>query len=39
LGPLKISVAEKEQVNVPTWAGLGALLVGVALVVVGGKKA
>ena len=38
LGPLKISVAEKQQVNVPTWAGLGAVLVGVVLVVVGGKR-
>ena len=38
IGPLKFSVAEKEQVNVPAWAGLGAVLVGLVLVVVGGKR-
>ena len=38
IGPLKLSVAEKEQVNVPAWAGLGAVLVGLVLVVVGGKR-
>ena len=37
IGPLKLSVAEKERVNVPTWAGLGAILAGVVLLVVGGK--
>ena len=38
IGPLKLSVKEKEQVNVPTWAGLGAVLVGLVLVVAGGRK-
>ena len=38
IGPLKFSVAEKEQVNVPVWAGLGAVLAGLVLVVVGGKR-
>ena len=38
IGPLKFSVAEKEQVTVPAWAGLGAVLVGLVLVVVGGKR-
>ena len=38
IGPLKLSVAEKEQVNVPAWAGLGAVLVGLVLVVAGGKR-
>ncbi len=38
IGPLKLSVKEKEQVNVPQWAGIGALVLGVVLVVVGGKK-
>ena len=38
IGPLKFSVAEKEQVNVPVWVGLGAVLVGLVLVVVGGKR-
>ena len=38
LGPIKISVAEKQQVNIPTWAGAGAVLAGVVLLVVGGRK-
>ena len=38
IGPLKLQVQEKERVNVPQWAGIGALVLGVVLVVVGGKK-
>lgn len=38
IGPLKLQVKEKEQVNVPQWAGIGALVLGVVLVAVGGKK-
>jgi multidrug transporter EmrE-like cation transporter len=38
LGPLKIQVAEKEQVNIPQWAGIGAIVAGVVLLFVGGKK-
>ena len=33
IGPLKLSVKEKEQVNVPQWAGIGAIVVGVVLLV------
>lgn len=38
IGPLKFSVAEKENVNVPQWAGLAAVLAGVVMLVVGGRK-
>jgi drug/metabolite transporter (DMT)-like permease len=38
IGPLKLAVQEKERVNVPQWAGLGAILVGVVLLVAGGRK-
>ena len=38
IGALKMSVDEKEHVNVPVWAGLGAVLVGVALLVVPKKS-
>lgn len=38
IGPLKLSVQEKERVNVPQWAGLGAIIAGVVLLVVGRKK-
>jgi drug/metabolite transporter (DMT)-like permease len=38
LGPLKFSVADKERVNVPVWAGAGAIAVGVILLVIGRKR-
>jgi hypothetical protein len=38
LGPLELTVKEKETVNVPVWAGIGAIVVGAALLVMGGKK-
>jgi hypothetical protein len=37
LGPLQFSVAEKESVSVPVWAGAGAIAVGVILLLVGRK--
>jgi uncharacterized membrane protein YidH (DUF202 family) len=38
LGPLELSVKEKQTVNVPVWAGVGAIVIGALLLVVGGKK-
>ncbi len=38
LGSLEISAKEKKTVNVPLWAGLGAIVIGGLLLVVGGKK-
>jgi len=38
IGPIKLAVQEKERVNVPQWAGLGAIAAGVVLMLVGGKK-
>ncbi len=37
LGPLHMSVAEKKRVNVPVWAGVGAIVAGGLLLVVGRK--
>ena len=34
LGPLEVSIKDKETVNVPVWAGLGAIGVGVLLLVI-----
>jgi len=34
LGPLHMSVDEKQRVNVPIWAGVGVLVLGVVLLVV-----
>ncbi len=38
LGPLHMSVAEKKRVNVPVWAGAGAIVAGGLLLVVGRKS-
>lgn len=38
LGPLELSVKEKERVNIPMWAGIGAVVAGAALLVAGGKR-
>lgn len=38
LGPIELSVTEKETVNVPMWAGVGAIVIGGALVLFGSKK-
>jgi hypothetical protein len=38
LGPIELSVKDKQTVNVPTWAGVGAIAAGGALLVLGGKK-
>jgi drug/metabolite transporter (DMT)-like permease len=38
LGPLKFSMEEKERVNVPVWAGAGAIAIGVILLLVGRKR-
>lgn len=38
VGSLHLSVNEKERVNVPIWAGVGAILVGGILLVVGRKN-
>jgi uncharacterized membrane protein YphA (DoxX/SURF4 family) len=37
LGPIQLSVDEKEYVNVPIWAGIGAIVIGGILLVVGRK--
>ncbi|MBU6467137.1 hypothetical protein [Simplicispira hankyongi] len=38
IGTLEISAKEKQTVNVPMWAGIGAIVVGGLLLVMGGKK-
>ena len=38
LGPIELSVKEKETVNVPVWAGVAANGVGAALLLVPGKR-
>ena len=38
IGPLELSVKEKKTVNIPIWAGTGAIVLGALLLVLGGKK-
>ena len=38
IGPIELSVKEKETINVPVWAGIGAIVVGGLLLVFGGRK-
>jgi len=35
LGPIELSMKEKQTVSVPVWAGVGAIVAGVALLLVG----
>lgn len=34
LGPIELTVKDKETVNIPVWAGAGAIIAGVMLLVV-----
>jgi hypothetical protein len=38
VGPIELSVKDKETVNVPMWAGIGAIVVGAGLLLAGGRK-
>jgi hypothetical protein len=38
LGPIEFSIQEKESVNVPVWAGVGAIAIGLVLLLVGPKR-
>lgn len=38
LGPIELSVKDRRRVNVPVWAGVGAIVAGGALLVFGSRK-
>ena len=38
LGPIELSVKETQTVNVPVWAGVGAIVIGGGLLFFGNKK-
>jgi hypothetical protein len=38
LGPLELSVRDKQTVNVPVWAGVGVIVIGGVLLLVGGRS-
>jgi uncharacterized membrane protein YidH (DUF202 family) len=38
VGPITLSVSDKERINVPLWVGIGAVVVGGLILVFGGRK-
>ena len=38
LGPIELSVRDKQTVNIPIWAGVGAIVIGGALLLLGSKR-
>ena len=38
VGPIELSVKHNETVNIPVWAGVGAIVIGGALLLIGGKR-
>jgi hypothetical protein len=38
LGPLTMTVQEKQTVNLPVWAGVSAIAIGAALLLFGSKR-
>ena len=38
LGPIELSVKEKESVNIPQWLSIGAIVAGALVLVVGFRK-
>ncbi len=38
LGPIELTVKDKQAVNIPVWAGVGAIVIGGVLLFFGSKK-
>ena len=38
VGPIELSVKDKQTVNIPVWAGVGAIVVGGGLLLFGNKN-
>jgi hypothetical protein len=38
IGPIELAVKDKETVNVPVWAGVGAIVIGAGLLLTGGRR-
>jgi uncharacterized membrane protein YidH (DUF202 family) len=38
LGPINLTVQDKERVNIPVWAGVVAIVIGAVLLLSAGKK-
>jgi len=38
IGPIELSIKERQTVNIPVWAGVGAIVIGGALLLFGSRK-
>jgi uncharacterized membrane protein YidH (DUF202 family) len=38
LGPIELSVKDRQTINIPVWAGVGAIVIGGVLLLLGGKR-
>ena len=38
IGPLRFPITEKETINIPVWAGVGAIGIGVILLIAGPRR-
>lgn len=38
IGPIEMSVQDKQTINVPVWAGVGAIVIGGVLLLLGARK-
>lgn len=38
IGPIDIAVHDKRTVNVPVWAGVGAIVIGAVMLLLGNRK-
>lgn len=38
VGPIALSLKERESINVPVWAGVGAIAIGGILLLLNGRK-
>ena len=38
VGPIELSVKDKDTVNVPQWLGIGAIVIGAGMLLVGGRR-
>ena len=38
IGPFEMSVNEKQTINIPVWAGIGAIVLGGGLLLLGSRK-
>jgi hypothetical protein len=38
IGPIELAVKERQEVNIPIWVGVSAIVVGGVLVIFGGRK-